>query len=105
MVAVRALDEIAGGMLGPLGIKIDMQGFESQVLNGASVTARRSKYLEMELSLASMYEGESLYREMLDRLDGLGFRLVMVEPVCPISEPVNACSSMASSCRESWPGT
>jgi len=82
-VTVRTLDEITAGMTGLVGVKIDVQGFESQVLGGGPVTLKSAVYLETELSLQPVYEGEPLYREMLDRIAGLGFRLAMVEPVWP----------------------
>jgi FkbM family methyltransferase len=82
-VPVRTLDAITASLAGPPGVKIDVQGFEGQVLDGAAESASRMVYLEMELSLVPVYEGEPLYREMLDRITGLGFRLAMVEPVWP----------------------
>jgi FkbM family methyltransferase len=83
VVTVKTLDEIACGLNGPLGVKVDVQGYESQVLDGAIRSVTRIGYLEMELSLAPVYDGEPLYREMLDRLTSMGFRLAMVEPVWP----------------------
>jgi len=82
-VPVRTLDEITAEMAGPAGVKMDVQGFESRVLDGGAATLKSAVYLEAELSLQAAYEGEPLYREMLDRIEDLGFRLALVEPVWP----------------------
>jgi hypothetical protein len=36
--------------------------------------------LEIELSLVELYKGQILYREMLGRLESMGFGLFSVEP-------------------------
>lgn len=82
-VPVRTLDDIAAGLAGPLGVKMDVQGFEGRVLDGGEIALKSAVFLEMELSLISVYEDEPLYREMAGRLSGIGFRLAMVEPVWP----------------------
>jgi FkbM family methyltransferase len=79
-VDVNTLDNVAPSLGGPAGVKIDVQGFASQVMDGGEDTLRRAVFLEVEMSLAPVYEGEPLYREMLDRICGYGFRLALVEP-------------------------
>lgn len=61
-------------------LKIDVQGLERQVLEGASQSLRFIKGIQIELSLVSLYEGETLFRDMLENLDKLGFELYAVVP-------------------------
>lgn len=56
-------------------IKIDTQGFEWQVLDGATKTLAKSQGVVCELSLVALYEKQHLWLEMIERLKGLGFTL------------------------------
>lgn len=59
-------------------LKIDVQGYEGAVLEGASETLVRTRMIEMELSLVPLYEGQMLYRDAIDRLHDLGFELIWI---------------------------
>jgi FkbM family methyltransferase len=61
-------------------IKIDTQGFEAQVLEGASGILARTVGLHLELSLVPLYEGQSLYLQMIGQLISLGFELWAIIP-------------------------
>ena len=61
-------------------LKIDTQGYESAVLDGAPQILARSVGVQLEMSLVPLYSGEVLYRQLIDRLDGLGFDLWCLEP-------------------------
>lgn len=63
-----------------LFVKIDTQGFEKQVLIGAKNSIKRIKGFQIELSLLPLYEGASLYLEIIDYLNGNGFDLFSIEP-------------------------
>jgi FkbM family methyltransferase len=56
-------------------IKVDTQGFEMEVLKGATELLKTAKGVQLEMSFTPMYDGapdfETLYRFMLDR----GFEL------------------------------
>jgi FkbM family methyltransferase len=56
-------------------LKIDVQGFEEQVLAGASAILPGVKGLQLELSLVELYEGGKLFKAMLDKAFNLGFEL------------------------------
>ncbi|MBK1648840.1 FkbM family methyltransferase [Rhabdochromatium marinum] len=56
-------------------IKIDTQGFEWQVLDGAADTLKRAQGVLLELSLVPLYDGQRLWREMIDRMEAEGFTL------------------------------
>jgi hypothetical protein len=83
-VALRRLDTIAAPYLtaahNAIYLKIDVQGLEARVLEGAADILPRITGIQLELSLMPLYEGELLYREMLERLDRLGYYLFAVVP-------------------------
>jgi FkbM family methyltransferase len=56
-------------------IKIDTQGYESQVLDGAYKTLKKSGGVLCELSLAPLYEGQHLWKDIILRLEKEGFIL------------------------------
>lgn len=60
-------------------LKLDVQGYEMQVLEGAEHTLRAVRLIEMELSLVPLYEGQVLICESIERLHQLGFQLIAVE--------------------------
>jgi hypothetical protein len=65
----------------PCGLKIDTQGHEWEVLDGATQALSRCVWLEIELSLVELYTGQRLLPELLSRLSGAGFNLIQLEPV------------------------
>lgn len=68
-------------------LKIDTQGYEWHVLDGAVATLPKVRGILMELSLVPLYEGQHLWRECVDRLQAQGFELWSLEPafIDPVS--------------------
>jgi len=68
-------------------LKIDVQGYEGEVLKGAEHTLRNVAGVQLELSLVPLYEGQALYRDLIDHLGALGFELcgVTTEFVDPVT--------------------
>jgi hypothetical protein len=62
-------------------LKIDTQGYEAEVLKGASRLMPRVRALECELSLVPLYDGQPLIDEMITMIYQMGFRMVGVAPV------------------------
>jgi FkbM family methyltransferase len=62
-------------------LKIDTQGFEKNVLEGANSSLEHIIGIQLELSFVSLYESEVLMMEMIDLLLKQGFRIVMLEPL------------------------
>lgn len=60
-------------------LKIDAQGFEWQVLDGARAILPRMQGVLCELSLVPMYEGQRLWMDMIRRLEGEGFTLWSIQ--------------------------
>jgi FkbM family methyltransferase len=61
-------------------LKIDVQGYERAVLDGAAATLPGLAAVQVELSLVPLYEGQSLMPEIGDLLAGHGLRLWAIEP-------------------------
>ncbi len=75
-VRVKRLDDIVQDYVGSqerLFLKIDTQGFESRVLDGAQQTLARCIGVQLEISLVELYSGQPLWDEMLARLRASGF--------------------------------
>jgi len=82
-VPMRRLDRVAPEWLRPDDrplLKIDTQGYEARVLDGAGGLIERLAGVQLELSLVPIYRGEVDFRTMLARLDGLGFAPVLFLP-------------------------
>lgn len=78
IVPITTLDDVAGQYLNDARatfLKIDTQGVEWQVLDGARDTLPHIKGILVELSLVPLYEGQHLWREVIDRLEAEGFTL------------------------------
>ncbi len=54
-------------------LKIDTQGYEKHVLDGAEETLKRIIGIQIELSLLPLYSGETHYIDLLKRLEDAGF--------------------------------
>ena len=83
LVQIRPLDGVLPHLVNAeteIWLKIDAQGFESQILDGAAGTLPRISVIQLESSLVPLYRGELLFPEMYKRLKGAGFDLVSIEP-------------------------
>lgn len=77
-VEVKRLDDIDMPLLlasNRAMLKVDTQGYELPVLQGAGTTLKRCVGVQLEMSIVPLYEGQVLYRELIDYLDALGFEL------------------------------
>lgn len=61
-------------------LKVDTQGYEQFVLDGAGRTLESGAALQLELSLAVLYEGQQLFDDLLTRLRDLGYSLHALDP-------------------------
>lgn len=79
---ILRLDSVAHQYLKPDSrcfIKIDTQGFEWQVLDGAAETMKKAHGVLVELSLVLLYEGQRLWLDVIDRLSSDGFTLWAIQ--------------------------
>jgi FkbM family methyltransferase len=61
-------------------LKIDTQGYESQVLRGAKNTLARVAGVQLELSLVPLYDGQMLMPELVEQMTEAGFDLWGISP-------------------------
>ena len=90
-VALRTLDSIALDYMDSNSIafiKIDTQGYETQVMNGAKKLMSQIVGLQVEISLVPLYKGQCLFDEMLKKLKNDGFELWSISTV--FSDPNTA---------------
>lgn len=82
--SVRRLDDLIPPLVAPgerLFLKIDVQGAEEDVLEGAAGLMSAVLGMQVELSTVELYEGQKLMPEMLAQLARLGFSLWDLSPV------------------------
>jgi FkbM family methyltransferase len=81
-VPIARLDTLSPGYIAQgdrVFMKIDTQGFEKQVLDGAPKTLRQAHGVHCEMSLIELYKGQQLWKDMLLRLEGDGFGLWSIQ--------------------------
>ena len=82
-VEVTTVDEVFGESAGDSGsvfLKVDTQGYDLEVLRGASDSLRRIAALQVELALQPTYEGQPGYAEILDEVGRYGFSPALLHP-------------------------
>ena len=82
-VSVRRLDGVIDQYCGPrdhIFLKIDTQGFEAAVLRGAQQTLTRCIGVQLEMSIAPLYQGELLLPELIAEMAQQGFALMDLKP-------------------------
>lgn len=75
-VPLRPLDALAAGAHGPIGLKIDVEGYELEVLRGAVETLDRSEFVIVECSIQRRFEGGAEFHEVVGYLANRGFRVL-----------------------------
>jgi len=60
----------------PVLLKIDVQGYEAQVLEGASATLSRVDYVLLEVSFRPLYEEEITFMDIARTMEGHGFEFL-----------------------------
>jgi FkbM family methyltransferase len=81
-VPLRRLDDVLSPSDRALGIflKLDVQGYESEVLAGATGLLPQTLAIQLEMSLLPLYKGEVLMPQMSASLAAQGFELWDLEP-------------------------
>ena len=81
VVAVRRLDAVFDDLCRAeevVFLKLDVQGYEKRVLDGAAGVLDRIPLIQMELSLVPLYLGETLLEEMISILRRLDYDPVSI---------------------------
>jgi FkbM family methyltransferase len=82
-VDLRTLDSVSKQLVidsERIFLKLDVQGFESKVLQGAEQFLSRVSGIQLELSLVPLYDGECLFHPMLHCLEERGYDLWSMVP-------------------------
>ena len=82
-VPLSRLDQVVHPVIAQaraIHLKIDTQGYEMPVLQGASGLMPRVRGLQLEMSLVPLYQGQVLFRELFDWVSAQGFALHGVIP-------------------------
>jgi FkbM family methyltransferase len=82
-VPMRRLDGVHHSFLDESSrpfLKIDTQGYEARVLEGAAGLLKRVKGVQVELSLRPLYDGQVLWRDIIDSLEKCGFEVWSLVP-------------------------
>ena len=61
-------------------LKMDVQGFETEVLRGAAETMKRIAVIYTEMSLQPLYSGEAMFTDLSRDIMALGYRCVGLQP-------------------------
>lgn len=81
-ICVKKLDSIFNSIVNEeenVLLKIDVQGFEKKVLDGAKESLKKIKGIQIEMSIEELYSGEMLYKDMISLLNSYGFNLHSLE--------------------------
>jgi FkbM family methyltransferase len=77
-IKMTTFDEVFKGLnvVRPILLKLDVQGYEKEVLKGAELSLDLIDYVLIETSFVSFYDGEPLFGEMYEYLLEKGFEVV-----------------------------
>lgn len=81
-VNIRTLDDTFDslGVDGPVLLKVDTQGWELEVLRGARRSLTKINTIQLEMSLAPLYDNEPTFSVLHAYLESNSYRLVGLEP-------------------------
>lgn len=82
-VKITRLDSICSSYLDNetrIFLKVDVQGYEQKVLEGAKGILRQVKGIQLEVSILPLYDGELLFRDMLNYMENLGYSMTYINP-------------------------
>jgi FkbM family methyltransferase len=81
-IAIKSLDQLFDNYRGYQNIylKLDVQGFEKNVLEGIANNFNRIAGIQTEMSLVTLYKGEETFFDYSSYLMKHGFRLMSLEP-------------------------
>jgi len=81
-ISINKLDTIFGDFYSEndrIMLKIDTQGFEKNVIDGAEKFLEKVILLQLEMSLIPLYENEMLFTDMIEYLRQRNFQIVSLE--------------------------
>jgi len=82
-VRLASMDTISRAYLHPDSIaflKVDTQGYEDRVLDGATELLSALTGVQLELSLVSLYDGQQLFDTLVERMRSIGYSIWAIWP-------------------------
>jgi FkbM family methyltransferase len=82
-ITVQTLDYIFYDFYNPgesVFLKIDTQGYERKILEGACRSLKSIIGIQLEMSLVTLYKGECLFEDMFSYMTEKGYTLMSLEP-------------------------
>ena len=107
LVTITTLDAQLRDVKGDaLWLKLDVQGYEHQVLLGAAETLGRAEVVQCEISFRELYTGQTHYLDLLHLLDAAGFLPVSVVPglAHPVTGEAMQCDLLHVRGGKRWTG-
>ena len=86
-VQMKTLDGMMAdeALASPVLLKIDVQGYEAKVLEGAETTLKRVDYIVIESSFRPMYQDEVCFTKLLELMEGFNFNFL--RPLDVLADP------------------
>lgn len=81
-VVIKTLDNVFNSLVDSndtVLLKIDVQGFEKNVLEGSTKSLNRIHGIQIEMSIEELYQGEMLCSDMIKLLESYGYSLFSLE--------------------------
>lgn len=75
-VPMKTLDSLTKNIEGPIGIKIDTEGFELDVMKGAKATLKKTEFVLAEASIKRRYVGGYRFSELVAFMGKQGFEIL-----------------------------
>jgi FkbM family methyltransferase len=79
-ISIKPLHEVVdeASIISPSLLKIDVQGYEEQVIDGCRKIINSFDYIYCECSYVELYKGQALAYEVINQLNDLGFQVAGV---------------------------
>ena len=86
-IKIKSLDEIMKNkyLIKPILAKIDVQGYELEVLKGSKNLLKQIKYIIIEVSENEIYKGQALANKIIKYLDDMDFKPLKETKIYKIS--------------------
>lgn len=77
-VSVNTLENLLSQVHGNVMLKLDIQGFEMEALEGVGSALDKISVIEVEMTLHPMYQGENSVGQILYTIENMGFELFSI---------------------------
>jgi FkbM family methyltransferase len=87
VITVKTMDQVFAEqrLQSPILLKLDVQGYEANILAGGQETLTKVDYIVLETSFKPMYKGEMLFLDIVELMSNYGFDFL--RPIGWLQEP------------------